>query len=96
MPNPKSDLRSMAEQLARLIEVSVTLNSTLNLDELLRFIIRTATEIINCESVSILLYDEKRGRLFSRPQPGPTRSGWPKHPSPWIKAWLGRSSVKTR
>jgi signal transduction histidine kinase len=53
----------MAEQLARLIEVSVTLNSTLNLDELLRFIIRTATEIIDCESVSILLYDEKRERL---------------------------------
>src|SRR5450759_431444 len=63
MPNPQSDLRYMAEQLARLIEVSVTLNSTLNLDELLRFIIRTATEIIDCQSVSILLYDEKRGRL---------------------------------
>jgi len=63
MPKPKSDLRTMAEQLARLIEVSVTLNSTLNLGELLQFIIRTATEIIDCESVSILLYDEKRGRL---------------------------------
>ncbi len=62
-PNPKPDLRYMAEQLARLIEVSVTLNSTLNLDELLRFIILTATEIIDCESVSILLYDEKSGRL---------------------------------
>jgi len=62
-PNPKPELRYMAEQLARLIEVSVTLNSTLNLDELLRFIIQTATEIIDCESVSILLYDEKRERL---------------------------------
>jgi len=64
-PNPKlkPDLRYMAEQLARLIEVSVTLNSTLNLNELLRFIISTAAEIIDCESVSILLYDEKRERL---------------------------------
>jgi signal transduction histidine kinase len=62
-PKPKPELRYMAEQLARLIEVSVTLNSTLNLDDLLRFIIRTATEIIDCESVSILLYDEKRGQL---------------------------------
>jgi signal transduction histidine kinase len=62
-PNPKPELRYMAEQLARLIEVSLTLNSTLNLDELLQFIIRTATEIIDCESVSILLYDEKRKRL---------------------------------
>jgi signal transduction histidine kinase len=63
-PNPKTDLRYMAEQLARLIEVSVTLNSTLNLDELLRFIILTATEILDCESVSILLYDEKQEQLF--------------------------------
>jgi signal transduction histidine kinase len=62
-PNPKSDLRSMAEQLARLIEVSVTLNSTLNLNDLLRFIVLSATEIIDCESVSIMLYDEKRERL---------------------------------
>ncbi len=53
----------MAEQMARLIEVSVTLNSTLNLDELLQFIIRSATEILDCGSVSILLYDEKHGRL---------------------------------
>ncbi len=60
MSYPKPDLRYMAEQLARLIEVSVTLNSTLNLDELLQFIIRSATEILDCESVSILLYDEKR------------------------------------
>jgi GAF domain-containing protein len=53
----------MAEQLARLIEVSVTLNSTLNLDDLLQFIIGTAADIIDCESVSILLYDEKREQL---------------------------------
>ncbi len=62
--SPSTDLRTMAEQMARLIEVSVTLNSTLNLEELLQFIIRSATEILDCESVSILLYDEKRGRLI--------------------------------
>ncbi|HVM71476.1 MAG TPA: GAF domain-containing sensor histidine kinase [Anaerolineales bacterium] len=54
----------MAEQLARLIEVSITLNSTLKQDELLLFIIGTAAEILDCESVSILLYDEKRDRLI--------------------------------
>jgi signal transduction histidine kinase len=63
METTNADLRRMAEQMARLVEVSVTLNSTLNLDELLQFIIRAATEILDCESVSILLYDEKRGRL---------------------------------
>jgi signal transduction histidine kinase len=53
----------MAEQLARLIEVSITLNSTLNLDDLLQFIIETAADLLDCESVSILLYDEKHARL---------------------------------
>lgn len=63
MEESTSQLRRMAEQLARLIEVSVTLNSTLNLDELLQFIIKTAQEILECQSVSILLYDEKRAQL---------------------------------
>ncbi|MBN2386363.1 MAG: GAF domain-containing sensor histidine kinase [Anaerolineales bacterium] len=56
-------LRQMAEQLARLIEISVTLNSTLDEEELLQFIINTATELLDCETVSILLYDETQGRL---------------------------------
>jgi signal transduction histidine kinase len=63
MSDSKPDLRSVAEQLARLIEVSLRLNSTLNLDELLQFIIRSATEILDCESVSILLYDEEKKHL---------------------------------
>lgn len=49
--------------MARLIDVSVTLNSTLNLEDLLQFIIEAAAEILDCESVSILLYDEKQNRL---------------------------------
>jgi signal transduction histidine kinase len=62
-PGPKPELHYVAEQLARLIEVSLRLNSTLNLDELLQFIIRSATEILDCESVSILLYDEEKKHL---------------------------------
>src|SRR5258706_1091675 len=53
-----------AKQLARLMEVSLTLNSTLNIDDLLLYIIKTATELLDCEVASILLYDEKRNRLF--------------------------------
>ncbi len=64
MDETRPQLRHMAEQLARLIEVSVQLNSTLNLDDLLQFIIEAAAEILDCESVSILLYDEKRARLI--------------------------------
>ena len=53
-----------AKQLARLMEVSLTLNSTLNLDDLLQYIITSAVEVLNCEAASLLLYDEKRNRLF--------------------------------
>ena len=57
------DVQQVVQQLARLVEVSVTLNSTLDPDQLLRFIIRTAAELLECETASILLYNEKRGEL---------------------------------
>jgi signal transduction histidine kinase len=53
-----------ARQLARLMEVSLTLNSTLDLDDLLQYIIKCAVEVLDCEAASLLLYDEKRNRLF--------------------------------
>ncbi len=52
------------QQLEKLIKISVTLNSAANLDEMLQYIIKTAAEILDCEAASILLYDEKRNRLF--------------------------------
>ncbi len=51
-------------QLEKLVEISLTLNSTANLEDLLQFIIKTATEILDCEAASILLFDERRNRLF--------------------------------
>jgi signal transduction histidine kinase len=52
------------KQLEKLVNISVTLNSAANLDELLQYIIKTAAEILDCEAASLLLYDEKRNRLF--------------------------------
>ncbi|MBV6396772.1 MAG: Sensor histidine kinase RcsC [Anaerolineales bacterium] len=52
------------EQMQRLVSLSVQLNSTLNLDDLLQLIIRTAAELLHCEAASILLYDEKQPHLF--------------------------------
>ena len=52
------------QKLSRLVDLSVRLNSTLNLDELLQFIIRTASDLLGCETASILLYDEKQPHLF--------------------------------
>lgn len=59
-----SDLEQRNQQLKRLVELSVTLNSTLDLDALLQLITNTATELLNCEAASILLYDEKQPRLY--------------------------------
>ena len=58
------DLVSQPHQLRRLVELSVTLNSTLDLEKLLQIITSTATELLECEAASILLYDEKDKRLF--------------------------------
>lgn len=58
------DLEGRHQQLLRLVELSVTLNSTLEFDDLLQLITATATELLNCEAASILLYDEKNPRLY--------------------------------
>jgi signal transduction histidine kinase len=58
------ELEGRQKSLLRLVELSVTLNSTLDLDELLHLIIVTATELLECEAASILLYDENNPRLY--------------------------------
>jgi signal transduction histidine kinase len=55
--------RRLVSQLASLAEISVTLNSTLDLDDLLQFIIDTAARILDCEAASILLFDEESQQL---------------------------------
>ena len=57
-------LEGRHQLLLRLVELSVTLNSTLDLDELLQLITTTAAELLECEAASILLYDEKNPRLY--------------------------------
>jgi len=58
------DLEGRHRSLLRLVEQSVILNSTLELEELLQLITATATDLLKCEAASILLYDEKNPRLF--------------------------------
>ena len=57
-------LEGKEKLLLRLVDLSVQLNSTLDLDELLQLITATAAEALECEAASILLYDEKNPRLF--------------------------------
>ncbi|MBI3361392.1 MAG: GAF domain-containing sensor histidine kinase [Chloroflexi bacterium] len=49
--------------LARLVEVSATLNSTLDSELLLQHIIETAAELLDAEAASILLMDEQTHEL---------------------------------
>ena len=58
------ELQGRQKSLMRLVELSMTLNSTLDLNALLQTITATATELLDCEAASILLYDEKKPRLF--------------------------------
>jgi K+-sensing histidine kinase KdpD len=58
------DLEGRHKLLLRLVELSVTLNSTLELEALLQLITATATELLECEAASILLFDEKNPRLY--------------------------------
>jgi signal transduction histidine kinase len=63
-PTSPLDNEHLVRQLARLAEINVTLNSTLDPEKLLKFIMEAAAEILDCEATSILLYDEQRRNLF--------------------------------
>lgn len=52
------ELRQMIIRLARLVEISVTLNSTLDIRRLLQFIIDSAADLVDSEAASIMLVDE--------------------------------------
>ncbi|HEX9676019.1 MAG TPA: GAF domain-containing sensor histidine kinase [Anaerolineales bacterium] len=57
-------LRDMVIQRSKLLEISVTLNSTLELDTLLQFIINSAADLMDSEGASILLVDENTKDLY--------------------------------
>ena len=58
-----AEIRQVVRKLSRLLEISVTLNSTLDPGRLLGFILDTATDVLECEGASIMLFDDKRGEL---------------------------------
>ncbi len=58
-----TDTRRYLHQLIKLVEISLTLNSTKEPEELLQSIILTATDLLDCEVASILLYDPESKKL---------------------------------
>jgi signal transduction histidine kinase len=59
-----AELHQAVRKLSRLLEISVTLNSTLDPSSLLDFILDTAIDVLECGGASIMLFDEKRGELI--------------------------------
>jgi signal transduction histidine kinase len=57
-------LKSTLGQFARLIEISLNLNTALDQEKILNLILNTAAEILGCEAVSIMLYDENIEELY--------------------------------
>ncbi len=58
------DLRQQLRKLIRIVEISIRLNSTMNPEQLLQSIIQSATDLLECEAASLLLYDETSQKLY--------------------------------
>ncbi|MDY7042175.1 MAG: GAF domain-containing protein, partial [Chloroflexota bacterium] len=94
----EEQIASLERQIANLtliVEVSKTLNSTLDLDSLLQIIIKSATELTNTEMASILLVDKTSGKLHFEAATGTERQalktlGVPRDSS--IAGWVVRES----
>ncbi|MEW6403091.1 MAG: GAF domain-containing sensor histidine kinase [Chloroflexota bacterium] len=59
-----ADDAQLAEKLRWLVDISLTLNSTLDLDVLLEKILSAGIECLKCEATSIMLYDEDDQHLY--------------------------------
>jgi signal transduction histidine kinase len=64
-------LSHRVRELELMVEVTRQLTSTLEQERLLKLISGTATELVNCESASIILEDEHTGELYFLAAAGP-------------------------
>ena len=59
----EQEVRNKTQKVVQLVELSAILNSTLKPDILLKNILDTAADLLECGGVSILLYDEREKEL---------------------------------
>jgi len=59
----EAEIREKTQKIARLVEISAILNSTLKPEILLQNILQSAAELLDCSIISILLYDERVNEL---------------------------------
>jgi signal transduction histidine kinase len=57
------EIREKTRKIAQLVEISAILNSTLKPDLLLQNILEAAADLLECNVISILLYDEREKEL---------------------------------
>src|SRR5512147_846786 len=62
-PAVPSEVHRMLEKMERLMEINITLNSTLQLNQVLDLIIAKVVEMLECEAGSILLYNREKDCL---------------------------------
>ncbi len=74
-PSEIDQLRQWVVRSSRLVEISVTLNSTLDLDRLLAFIIRSAADLLESEAATILLVNEQSQALYVAATTDPDSQG---------------------
>ncbi len=74
-PSEIEQLRDWVVRMSRLVEISVTLNSTLDLDRLLEFIIRSAADLLESEAATILLVNEHSQTLYVAATTDPDSEG---------------------
>ncbi len=60
----RADQTSTVQMLRRLVDISLTLNSTLELEVVLKNILNAGIECLQCEATSILLYNEEDSQLY--------------------------------
>ena len=54
------EIQRMLQKMERLMEINITLNPTLELNQVLDLIIAKAVEMLECEAGSILLYNREK------------------------------------
>ena len=89
------ELEGRNKLLLRLVELSITLNSTLDHNELLQLITATATELLECEAASIMLFDEENARLYFAAATGSDPAKLAEIPVP-IESSLAGTIFRTR
>lgn len=64
LQNRIAQLENQVAVLEQLVDVSVVLNSRMQLDPLLKHIMDVAVEIMSCDAASVLLWNNKKQQLF--------------------------------